>query len=341
MEISLSDLIELVDGDLVRAGSCEVFAGFASLKEARPDEISFFGNDLYAKDLAETKAGAVFVPRSSAEAPEGVVLIGVENPITAFDLVVRKYGVPSPPFQPGIHPSAAVAEDAAIDPRKVSVGANAVIESGAAIGNGTRIGPCSVIGRGAAIGEDCEIRANVSVRYGCIVGDRVVLHNGAVIGADGFGFQLVEGRHRKIEQLGIVRIEDDADIGANTCVDRARFGETVIGEGTKIDNHVQIGHNCIVGKHCIIVAQTGLSGSVRIGNYVTMAAKSGVGGHVEVGDQAVVGGGAGVISNVPAGATYFGYPARPMKEELRMKMLLKRLPNLFKRVKKLEEADES
>ena len=233
-----------------------------------------------------------------------------------------------------------MAEDAILDPATVSIGACAVIEAGATIGNGTRIGSGAVIGRGAVIGADCEIHANVSVGYGCILGDRVELHSAVVIGADGYGYQLVDGRHQKMEQLGIVRIGDDVEIGANSCVDRARFGETVIGEGTKIDNLVQIGHNCVVGNHCIIVSQTGLSGSVRIGNYVTMAAKSGVGGHVHVGDQAVVGGGAGVISDVPPGEKVFGYPAKPMKEELRTKMFLKRLPGLIDRVKKLESRDQ-
>ena len=337
VEISLQDLTDLVGGKLIRNGSCETLRGFESLDKARPDEISFFGNERYAKQLAATSAGAVFVPRAAVEAPEATALIEVDNPVTAFDLVIREFASPKPAFEPGIHPTAAVAEDVAIDPQQVSVGANAVIESGASVGNGTRIGSGAVIEQGAKVGEDCEIHANAIVNYGCLLGDRVILHSCAVIGADGYGFQLVEGRHQKIEQLGIVRIEDDVEVGANTCIDRARFGETVIGEGTKIDNLVQIGHNCIVGKHCLIVSQTGLSGSARIGDYVTLAAKSGVGGHIEIGDRAVVGGAAGCISDVPAGQTVFGYPAKPMKEELRTKMFLKRLPGLFDRVKKLEK----
>jgi len=151
----------------------------------------------------------------------------------------------------------------------------------------------------------------------------------------------VNGRHEKVEQLGIVRIEDDVEIGACTAIDRARFGETVIGEGTKIDDHVMIAHNVVIGKHCIIVSQTGIAGSSRVGNYVTLAAQVGIAGHVEIGDKAVLGGGTKVISDLEAGGTYFGYPAVPMKEELRSKMHVKRLGGLFARVKKLEKDQQS
>jgi UDP-3-O-[3-hydroxymyristoyl] glucosamine N-acyltransferase len=147
---------------------------------------------------------------------------------------------------------------------------SASVLAGAKIGKGTRIGAGTVVGENAVIGEDCEIGPNVSIREGCILGDRVIVHPGVVIGGDGFGFEFVEGRHKKIDQLGIVRVENDVEIGASTTIDRARFGETVIGEGTKIDNQVQIAHNVVIGKHCIIVAQVGISGSTRIGNYVTL-----------------------------------------------------------------------
>jgi UDP-3-O-[3-hydroxymyristoyl] glucosamine N-acyltransferase len=170
-----------------------------------------------------------------------------------------------------------------------------------------------------------------------VIGDRVKLHPGVVIGADGFGFELTEGRHHKIEQLGIVRIGNDVEIGASTTIDRARFGVTEIGDGTKIDNQVQIGHNCIIGKHCIIVAQTGISGSTRIGDYVTLAAQCGVAGHLTIADGVTCAARCGVISSITEpGGTYFGYPARPIKDDRRDAMHIKQLGTLLKRVKDLE-----
>jgi len=158
-----------------------------------------------------------------------------------------------------------------------------------------------------------------------------------VVGADGFGFEFIDGRHRKIEQLGIVRIGDDVEVGASSTIDRARFGETVIGEGTKIDNQVQIGHNCIIGKHCLIVAQSGISGSTRIGDYVTLAAQCGIAGHLFIADRVTFGARSGVIASIrEPGGTYFGYPARPFKEDRREAMRLKQLGRLFRRVKALE-----
>ncbi len=208
---------------------------------------------------------------------------------------------------------------------------------GASIGRGSRIGAGAYVGEGVEIGDDCVIGPNVTLCQGCLVGNRVILHPGVVVGADGFGFEFDQGRHRKIEQLGIVRIGDDVEIGASTTIDRARFGETVIGEGTKIDNQVQIGHNVLIGKHCIIVAQTGISGSTRIGDYVVLAAQCGVAGHLTIADRVTFGGRSGVISSIDEpGGTYFGYPARTLKEDRRDSMRVKQLGNLLKRVKDLE-----
>ncbi|MCP5538668.1 MAG: UDP-3-O-(3-hydroxymyristoyl)glucosamine N-acyltransferase [Akkermansiaceae bacterium] len=338
MEITLSDLAALVDGELLRGDAAAVFSGIAALRDARQTDVSFYGNEKYAKDLAATRAGAVLVPRAEIEAPADTALIRVENPVTAFDRLVRKYGAPKPPFRPGVHPDASVSGDEVrFDPEKVSIAANAVVEAGVWIGDGTRVGPCAVIGEGARIGRDCVIGANVTVREGSILGDRVLLFDGVVIGGDGFGYEFQDGRHVKIEQLGIVRLGADVEVGANTTIDRARFGETVIGEGTKIDNLCQIAHNVVIGKHCIVVAQTGISGSARIGDYVTIAAQSGIAGHLEIGDRAVLGGRSGVIANVPSGLTVFGYPAAPMKETLRQQMLQKKLGRFYDRIRALEK----
>lgn len=337
MKTTIGEIAELVGGELVRGSAEAEMSNFAALDQADSSCVSFYGNPKYKDQLAETKAGLVLSPSAEVEAPEAVALVVVENPILAFDTVIRAYGVKPPEFVPGISESSYVAPDVELDPSKVSVLPNATVSSRARVGNGTRIGSGSVIGEGVVIGENAEIGANVTIREGCIIGDRVILHPGVVVGADGFGFEFVEGRHQKIEQLGIVRIEDDVEVGASTTIDRARFGETVIGEGTKIDNQVQIGHNVIIGKHCIIVAQVGISGSSRIGNYVTLAAQTGVAGHLTIADQTTCGGRSGVISSITEpGGTYFGYPAKPMKENLRDSMRVKQIGGLLKRVKALE-----
>ncbi|MEM9283159.1 MAG: UDP-3-O-(3-hydroxymyristoyl)glucosamine N-acyltransferase [Verrucomicrobiota bacterium] len=337
MKTTIAEIAQLVEGELVRGEATAVITGFAALDQADEMCVSFFGNAKYLDQLQQTKAGLILIPSLEVPVPEGAAAILVENPVVAFDEILRAYGVRPPRFVAGVHEAAWVAQDAKLDPSEVSVLANATVLAGASIGKGSRIGPGAVVGEGAIIGENCEIGANVTIREGCLLGDRVILHPGVVIGADGFGFEFVEGRHQKIEQLGIVRIGNDVEIGASTTIDRARFGETVIGEGTKIDNQVQIAHNVVIGKHCIIVAQTGISGSTRIGNYVTLAAQCGIAGHLEIAEQVTCGGRTGVISSIKEpGGTYFGYPARPLKEDRRESMHLKQLGGLIKRVKAIE-----
>lgn len=338
MKTTVAEITEMVGGRLLRGEGSSVLTNFAALDQADAACVSFFGNAKYREQLAATRAGLVLVSSDGVEAPEETALVLVENPVLAFDAVVKEFGVRPPAFVAGVHVAAWVAPDVQLDAAGVSVLANATVLSGAVIGRGTRIGPGAVVGEKVVIGEDCEIGPNVTIREGCCIGDRVVLHAGVVVGGDGFGFEFVEGRHRKIEQLGIVRIESDVEVGASTTIDRARFGETVIGEGTKIDNQVQIGHNVIIGRHCIIVAQTGISGSTRIGDYVTLAAQCGIAGHLTIADRVTCGGRTGVIASIPEpGGTYFGYPARPLKEDRRESMRVKQLGSLLKRVKKLEE----
>lgn len=337
MKTTVGEIAERVGGELLRGERAAVLTNFAALDQADASCVSFYGNVKYRGQLERTRAGLVLVGEADAKAPGAGALVLVANPVVAFDEVVRAYGNLPPSFAPGISPTAFVDPDCRLDSLAVSVGPNASILRGAVVGEGTRIGAGSVIGEGAQIGRNCVIGPNVTVCQGCILGDRVILHPGVVIGADGFGFEFVEGRHRKIEQLGIVRIENDVEIGASSTVDRARFGETVIGEGTKIDNQVQIGHNCLIGKHCIIVAQTGISGSTRIGDYVVLAAQCGVAGHLVIADRVTFGGRSGVISSIEEpGGTYFGYPARPLKEDRRDAMRVKQLGNLLKRVRDLE-----
>lgn len=337
MKTTVGEIAKMVSGELLRGDASQLLRNFAALDQADASCVSFYGNPKYREALRSTRAGLVLLADAEAEAPEAGALVKVANPVLAFDQVIRAFGTLPPAFEPGIAEGACVHPEADCDPAQVSVAPNATIQGGAKIGRGTRIGPGAVVGEGVVIGEDCQIAANVTICHGSVLGNRVILHPGVVIGADGFGFELVNGRHCKIEQLGIVRIEDDVEIGASSTVDRARFGETVIGEGTKIDNQVQIGHNCLIGKHCIIVAQTGISGSTRIGDYVVLAAQCGVAGHLVIADRVTFGGRSGVIASIKEpGGTYFGYPARPLKEDRRNAMRIKQLGSLMERVRNLE-----
>jgi UDP-3-O-[3-hydroxymyristoyl] glucosamine N-acyltransferase len=336
--LTLSELAQWVDGDIVRGGLDLSLTGIAALDMAGPHDVSFLGNEKYHGQFLETKAAAVIVPRGVNDGPDGTALIAVDNPTLAFSVVVRHFAVIARTFAPGIHPRAFVDPTATINPEKVCVHPGAVVMAGASVGDGTELGPNCVIGVDAVVGKECHIMANATVRERCVLGDRVTLQPGAVIGADGYGYEFSGGRHVKIDQVGIVELGDDVEIGANATIDRARFGKTIIGEGTKIDNLVQIGHNCVIGKHCLVVALCGISGSVRLGNYVTMAGQVGTVGHITIGDKATLTGRAGVTTNLAGGEVYSGRPAKPFREEMKLRANVRRLPKLMDRVKALEEA---
>jgi UDP-3-O-[3-hydroxymyristoyl] glucosamine N-acyltransferase len=241
-----------------------------------------------------------------------------------------------PPLVAGVHPTAVVAAGARIA-ASASIGPLCVVEAGACIGERVDIQAAAYVGREVMIGDDCQLMPGVRVYAGSEIGRRVRIHANAVIGSDGFGYEVVNGRHEKVPQIGKTLIEDDVEIGAGTTIDRARFGSTVVGEGTKIDNLVQIGHNVVVGRHCILCAQVGISGSVVVEDYVVLAGQVGVGGHITIGRGAKVGGGAKVTSNLAAGSSVNGYPAIPLMLERRIAVLKQRLPELFRRVDALEE----
>jgi UDP-3-O-[3-hydroxymyristoyl] glucosamine N-acyltransferase len=218
----------------------------------------------------------------------------------------------------------------------VSIQPHAVVEDGSEIGDDTVVGAGSYIGQETTIGATCLIYPLVTIRERSRIGSRVIIHSGAVIGADGFGFEMVDGRHQKIQQLGIVQIDDDVEIGANTTVDRARFGRTWIQQGVKIDNLVQIAHNVIIGKNSVIVAQTGISGSTRVGERVMMGGQVGIVGHIEIGDDTAIGAQSGIAKSIPGG-TWFGSPAVPLAEAQRQIAWVHRLGKLFARVKEIEK----
>lgn len=332
---TVAELAALVGGKH-SADHCSVaITGPAALADAQPGEISFFGHPRYAADLKVTKASAVLVPRDFAgETP--AACLRVDDPSAAFTLVTRQFIRPPVAPTPGVHPSAVVDPSAHIAP-DACVQAQAVIEADAVIGAGTVIGAGSYVGRAARLGAACLLHPQVAVREQCHVGDRVILHTGVVVGSDGFGYDSKEGRHQKIPQIGCVIIGNDVEIGANTTIDRARFGRTVIGEGTKIDNLVMIAHNVVIGRHCIICAQVGISGSTQIGDYVVLAGQAGLVGHIKVGDGAIVGAQSGLSNDLEPKAIVVGSPPRPIGEWKRSIVRIDRLAELYHRVKKLEQ----
>jgi len=332
---TVAELAALVGGDCPPGGGSVTVTGPAALDEARAGEISFFGHPRYAADLKTTKASAVLVPRAFAgETP--AVCIRVDDPSAAFTVVTQQFLPASVPPEPGVHPSAVVDCSARIAPG-ACVQARAVVEAGATVGAGSVIGAGSFVGRNSTIGAGCFLHAHAVVREDCEIGDRVILHCGAVVGSDGFGYDTKNGRHDKIPQIGRVVVGNDVEIGANTTIDRARFGRTVIGEGTKIDNLVMIAHNVVIGKHCIICAQVGISGSTRIGDYVVLAGQAGLVGHIKVGNGAIVGAQSGLSNDLEPKDIVVGSPPRPIGDWKRTVIRIDKLGQLYDRVKKLEE----
>jgi UDP-3-O-[3-hydroxymyristoyl] glucosamine N-acyltransferase len=336
MKIALNELATFVGGTLKNGDPTLEITGFASLNEAVPGDLSFFYDTRYNDRLLKTKASAVLVPADHAEPSPQAAYIVVSDPSKSFELIVETYGFQPAPFEAGVHPSAVIAESVKFDAAKVSVGPNAVIEAGVELADGAEIGAGCFVGRNARIGSGSKLFANSTVHAECILGSGVILHSSVVIGGDGFGYEFSQGRHRKVRQAGIVQIDNEVEIGAGTTVDRARFGRTWIGEGTKIDNLVQIGHNVIIGKHCIIVAGTAIAGSAIVGDYVVIAAQVGIAGHVTVGAQATLAARCGVTRDLPGGQTYLGFPAIPASDEKRRLASINRLPQLQARVKELE-----
>lgn len=332
---TVADLSALVSGTFDPQHAAVPISGPAALAEAQAGEISFFGHPRYTSDLRVTKASAVLVP-SDFDGTTPAVCIRVEDPSSAFTVITQQFIRPPEAPAPGCHPSAVVAPGAKVSP-EATVHALAVVESGAEIGPRTVIGAGCYIGADAKIGADVFLHPRVMVREACIVGDRVIVHCGAVIGSDGFGYDTKDGRHTKIPQIGRVVIGDDVEIGANTTIDRARFGRTVIGEGTKIDNQVMIAHNVVIGRHCIICAQVGISGSTQIGDHVILAGQAGLVGHIKVGAGSIVGAQSGLSNDLPPKSIVVGSPPRPIGEWKRSIVRIDRLADLYDRVKKLEQ----
>ena len=294
------------------------------LDDAGPEHLAFAGSPKYFESAARSAAGCIIALPEFASEP-GQTVIESTQPRAHFALALL---VLYPPRRntPGIHPSAIISEGARID-RYAEVGAFVTIGSGASIGARTRIGAGSSIGPGVEIGEECILHPRVSIYERVTLGARCVVHSGAVIGADGFGFEMAGGAYQKVPQVGTVMIGSDVEIGANTCIDRATLGVTVIGDGTKLDNMVHIAHNCRIGKHVVIAAQTGLAGGVTIGDYAVVGGQVGVGDKARIESKAVIGSGAGILTAkiVRAGEPVWGTPARPLRQYLEQLATLARL----------------
>lgn len=333
--MKLSGLALQIDGVLTGDGAVDI-CGVAGIREAGSGDVSFIANPRYAPEAASTKASAVIVAEDWAgNCP--AALIRVKNPDVAFARAAMLFYIPAPAPASGVHPSAVVAKDVGLG-SGVSIGPLCVVEPGAKIGAGTVISAQCYIGCRSVIGEKSFLYPQVSLRESVKIGNRAIIHNGTVIGSDGFGYSVDgEGIRTKIPQIGTVEIGDDVEIGANVTIDRARFGKTKIGNGVKIDNLVQIAHNVIIGDHVVIVAQVGIAGSTSIGDKVVLAGQCGVAGHLHVGAGAVIGAKAAVIKDVEPGAYVLGAPAMPAAKFKRNQAGIMLLPKLKERVAELQD----
>jgi UDP-3-O-[3-hydroxymyristoyl] glucosamine N-acyltransferase len=332
--MTAAEIAGKIGGVLEGDGSAEI-KGLAGLNDAAAGDITFLFNPRYASAVAGTRASAVIVNEDWKGECQCAV-IRVKNADRAFSSLASLFAPKQLRFEPGVHPTAVVAAGVKLG-EQVSIGPHCVLEAGVRIGDRTVLVAGCYLGHGTQVGKDCKFYPGVSTREGVIIGDRVIIHNGAVIGSDGFGYVNDGGKWTKIPQIGIVVIGDDVEIGANATIDRARFGKTIIGNGVKIDNLVQIAHNVKVGDNTAMASQVGISGSTTIGKNVQLGGQAGLAGHITVGDNAVVGAQGGVTKDVPAATFVSGYPAMPHDKAKKMHASIMLLPALKERVKQLEK----
>lgn len=341
MPVTVRQVADWLLGDIVGDETLPIHAA-RTLQDAQANDITFVEDDKHLPRVAKSQANVLI---TSAQQPpiEGKTLIRVRDPLGAFIEVYRRLnGVPEePPVE--IHPTAVIHPTAQIG-QEVRIDPYAVIGEGAIIGNGCRIHAGVSVGRFCRLGEQVTLYPHVVLYDGCILGNRVIIHANAVIGADGFGYRTQRGRHVKVPQLGHVEIADDVEIGACTTIDRGTFQATQIGEGTKIDNLVMIGHNCRIGRHNLFVSQVGIAGSCTTGDYVVMAGQVGIADHCHIGDRTQLGAKCGVHKDIPADQRMLGAPATPDREQMRILMSLEKLPEIRRdilRIKRILGLDDT
>ena len=307
--LSVAELAAKIGGEVERGGD-RIIGSVAPLSSADGGAIAFLGDLKFAAALAATKAGCVIVPPDAvASAPAEAAVIASRTPQASWAMASALLHRPATLDR-------AISRSEAAEDDSVTLEPGVVLGEGVRIGRGTRIGANTVIGPGVQIGRDCVLGSNVSVGF-ALIGDRVKLYAGARIGEAGFGAAGTTAGVMDIPQLGRVILQDGVTVGANSCIDRGAYDDTVVGENTKIDNLVMVGHNCVIGRNCLLVANTGISGSVTVGDNVIFGGKAGVGDHITIGEGARVEAGAGVLADIPAGETWSGYPARPIRQFLR------------------------
>jgi UDP-3-O-[3-hydroxymyristoyl] glucosamine N-acyltransferase len=320
---TLKELARSAEAEIGAGDPEKIFDDVAPLDKAKESNVSFLDNRKYVEQFTKTNAGACIVrPDMASKAPEGMALLLSQDPYRGYARIAKAF-YPETSQNPSIHPSAQVEASAKIGQGCV-VGPGAVIGPEVEISDNCRIGANTVIGRGVVLGNDCRIGPLVTLEC-CLIGERAIIHTGARIGQDGFGFAMGKDGHLKVPQLGRVVIGDDVEIGANTTIDRGTAPDTEIGSGTKIDNLVQIGHNVKTGINCVLASLVGVSGSTEIGNFVAMGGQAGVAGHLKIGDGAQLAGRAGVMRDIPPGVTVGGIPAVPMRQWLRQAAILEQM----------------
>jgi UDP-3-O-[3-hydroxymyristoyl] glucosamine N-acyltransferase len=331
---TVRDVAEWVQGEVVGDPTYEIRAARPLSDSPKANEITVILDEKYLSQFHASEAGAAVVDQSVPL--NGKTLVRVADPLMAFVTIVQRIHVKPTTAPTGIHPSAAVHPSAKVGP-DAWIGPNASVGEGSVLGARCRLAAGTVVGSDCRLGDDVAIGPNAVVYDRCVLGHRVIVHGNAVIGGDGFGFRTIQGRHVKVPQIGTVEIGDDVEIGACTTIDRATFGATRIGAGTKIDNLVQIAHNCQIGKHNIFAAQVGIAGSVTTGDYVIMGGQVGIADHCRIGDRTMLGAKCGVHKDIPADQKMLGAPATPAAEQLRILTSLEKLPEMRKDIRELKK----
>lgn len=339
LEFTIQQIAQMLGGR-VEGDTSRLIRAFGKIETAQEGELTFLANDKYKPFVYTTGASAVLVSESfTPEQPIQASLIRVADPYAALAQLMQFAESQLRPRRRGIDPRAVVAQDAQVG-ADCYIGANAIVESGVVLGEGCQIYPNAFVGEGTRVGAGTVIYPNATLYYGVVVGERCIIHAGAVVGADGFGFAPQLDGYHKIPQLGNVILEDDVEIGANTCIDRAAMGSTVIKRGAKLDNLVQIAHNCQVGEHTVLASQVGMAGSSTMGAWCQAGGQVGIAGHLSIGDRVQMGGQTGILGNIKSDRSIFGSPAMEVGDAMRSFVVIPKLPDMYRRLGKLEKEIE-